>query len=212
MTTDQLIAILGITFGGVVGVVSPVYAARSADKLQSRELTSQRDELELTLAADRLKTLIEERRKLLDEGALLLVDVDDGLDALRARDWKTTPEQSAEWDELVKKLTRFRARLTLWFDEGSEVITAFTGVLNDIGWYQSSFAGEVHADEEFRKILAEAPDRDGSDELAKMDRQLSEKKANAAKRVDAARLKYTRAARAYLAGEAPEARVQRPAI
>jgi hypothetical protein len=208
VSTEEFIAILGLSVGGLVGVLGPIIAARSARKRQTEQLMAERERLDRTLAADRLKALIEERRKLLDRGALLLIEIDEALSrqtqsTLRGEGASTSDAAAQEWDECLKKLERFRVRLTLWFDEGSDVLTAFTGVLREVSRQRTEVAGRVGANDRLVELLGRDNPADSGD-VARLVEARDELVREAAEQAHDARDSYVRAARAYLAGHAPE--------
>lgn len=198
MTTEQTIAILGLVVALIGGLAGPYLSARFASA-----------RLSTTLEADRRKDLVAKRRELLDQGALLLVEFDDALARLRQE--AGDPElQAKNWDGFRKKMSRFRTRLELWFDEGSDVVDAFAQVLHEVERRGTSEAGRHQADNELRAMLTdpdqlaqmdEAGRAEAREHLADLDRRQGERMQDEAERVDRARHAYLRAARHYLAGD-----------
>jgi hypothetical protein len=206
LSGEQLIAVLGLLVGGIAGFGGPLLTARYARERQEKELADQRERLEITLAADRRKALIDERRKLLDEGAVLLVEADRALRNLLLDRDVGEPKSSGDWDDFERTLGRFQARLALWFDEGSDVIESFARALHALVQQRTGVEGRLRA---LNRMLDHLPDSDDP-QLASKQTTLVEQRDSlieeATARVSTERRAFVRAARVYLAGETPTTR------
>ena len=160
-----------------------------------------------TLEAELRKDLITQRRQLLNEGALLIVDVKETVNRLLNPTTKQEAEQ--EWESLAKKLSRFGARVDLWFDEGNEVAHSFKGALDELQGGQLFDVGRDRADDRLRAAMIEEVDSasdeaarsEAREKLAKLNQQQSKRRQEAEERVKRTLQAYQRAARDYLAGD-----------
>ena len=194
LSTEELIALIGVGAGLAGGLAGPYVSARFATA-----------RLERTLEADRRKDLVEQRRKLLDQGALLIVELEEALHSLLEQETDRGDSRESAWADLDKRFKRFGARLELWFDEGSEVVANFRQVLNEIQGRRSFVAGADRADKELQAAMLAEFEKTGrpevQEQLDQLNKQRWERQKETANHIDEARRAYQRAARAYLAGD-----------
>ena len=192
----HLVPIVAIIAGAVVGVVSPVAVAVAARRTkreldasiarQREALAAERDRLEVTLRAERGRQRADTERELLDRGTVLIAEFrtvagDVKLDA------RGKPVVTDAWRQVVHEVAAFRGRLLLWFDDESEIVKAYDGVM-------ALTAGST----------AWAPELRSGDRKAKLTRLprgvASEIRAEKTlEDVDVAHLAYVVASRAHLA-------------
>jgi hypothetical protein len=187
--------IVAIVAGALVGVVSPVAVAvvarrtkreldASAER-QRRALDAEHQRLEATLDHEGTRQRRETERTLLDHGTVLISDFRDAVADLTL-DARGRPVASDRWRRAVHVLVAFRGRLLLWFEESSEIVSAFDGVTVFTAW-GTTWACENRAGERKVRLTRAAPGANGGE------RSLED--------VDVVHLRYVVAARAYLADQ-----------
>lgn len=194
------VPIVAIIAGAVVGVVSPVAVAavarRSRRELdagaarQRAALDAERERLETTLQAADLRQRREAERRLLDRGTVLIAEFRTAAADVKL-DPRGKPILSDRWRAIVHEIATFRGRLLLWFEDSSEIVQAFDGVMAFAAW-SATWIGELRAGE--RKVKLTRVPRGGSEsaEATTMPATLED--------VDVAHLRYVVAARRHLRG------------
>ena len=186
------VPIVAIVAGALVGVVSPVAVAvvarrtkRELDASAERQraaLDAEHQRLEATLDHDGTRQRRETERTLLDHGTVLISEFRDAVADLTL-DARGRPVTSDRWRRAVHRLVAFRGRLLLWFDQSSDVVTAFDGVTLFTAW-STTWACENRAGE--RKVrLTRSPPGPSTG-------------GSSLEEVDITHLRYVVAARAYL--------------
>jgi hypothetical protein len=184
--------IVAIVAGALVGVVGPVAVAvvarrtkRELDASAERQRTAldaEHQRLEATLDHEGSRQRRETERTLLDHGTGLISDFRDAVADLTL-DARGRPVPTDRWRRAVHMLVAFRGRLLLWFDESSDVVSAFDGVTAFTAW-GTTWACENRAGERKVRLTRPAPGANGGE------RSLEE--------VDIMHLGYVVAARAHL--------------
>jgi hypothetical protein len=205
----------------IVGIVAAVGAL--AGGLATPYVTGrfERTRQERALAAELRKDLIAQRRQLLDQGALLLVDVEETLQRLLTEiDDQEAPARN--WENLRKRLDRFDARVGLWFDEDAKVVSEFKKVVEGMQRVDVSSIGRDRADIGLRTVMieqlqsGELKETDRSkmrENIAKVDQRLEERRERREKargQVDGTRRAFQRLAQVYLAGDVRGGRRDQP--
>jgi hypothetical protein len=192
------VSIVAIIASAVVGVASPVAVAavarrsrRELDASAARQraaLDAERERLQTTLQAERLRQRHETERRLLDRGTMLIAEFRAVAADLKL-DPRGRPIATDRWRQIVHEIAAFRGRLLLWFDENTDIVEAFDGVMAFTAW-SAAWVGELRAGEQ--KIKLTRVLRGGS---AEADASFTD---NTLEDVDVAHLRYVVAARGYL--------------
>jgi hypothetical protein len=197
---SNAVPIVAILAGAIVGVVSPVAVAavarrskRELDASAARQraaLDAERERLQSTLAAEGLRQRRETERRLLDRGTVLIADFRAAVADVKL-DPRGRPLVTDRWRAIVHEVAAFRGRLLLWFDDTSEIVEAFDGVMRFTAW-SATWVGELRAGE--RKVKLTRVPQGGSEDVREGFHD------NTIEDVDVSHLRYVVAARGYLRG------------
>lgn len=138
VSQSNTVAIVAIAVTGLVGVVSPIVTGiflwrntgrtiAAEEGRQGKALDEERKRLGDTLAAEEKRARTEAIRVVLDHGATLINRIQEMLGGLKAQGDKV--EVPVGFEEMLSEATAFQGRLRLWFDDGSDIVTAFDDVL-----------------------------------------------------------------------------------
>jgi hypothetical protein len=111
-TASNAVAIVAIVVAGLVGVVGPIVTGIFLSRNTERTITAERDRLRR-----------EAIRAVLDQGAALMVRVQEMLGDLRAQGDRV--EVPAGFDETIQEVATFQSQLRLWFEDNNEIVKAF---------------------------------------------------------------------------------------
>lgn len=202
MQPEVVAALLGAGIGGIL-------AGGSAVVTHLLDARSESARFEVTRRDQARATMVEERRKLLDSGAVLVFEFDViahriGPSAVGASAEASTTTEN--WDEFVVRLERFRTRLKLWFNTGPEdhdVVQAFGEVLRHVESLRGEVTGSLHNARMLLEALRQAgdPSPEETQQLQALEARSAAMWAEATARVDSARARYYTVAHAYLAGD-----------
>ena len=191
-TPGSALPIVAIVAGALVGVVSPVAVAvvarrtkRELDASAERQraaLDAEHQRLEATLDHDGTRQRRETERTLLDHGTVLISEFRDAVADITL-DARGRPVMTDAWRRAVHRLVAFRGRLLLWFNESSEIVSAFDGVTRLTAW-STTWACENRAGERKVRLTRPAPGASAGDASIE--------------EVDTTHLRYVVAARAFL--------------
>jgi hypothetical protein len=192
------VPIAAIIASAVVGVVSPVAMAavarrnrRELDAGAARQraaLDAERERLQTTLAAEGLRQRRETERRLLDRGTVLIAEFRAAAADVKL-DPRGRPIVTDAWGSIVHEIAAFRGRLLMWFDDSSDIVGAFDGVMAFTSW-SATWVGELRAGE--RKIKLTRVAQGGSEDAQPGFAD------NTIEDVDVAHLRYVAAARGHL--------------
>ncbi len=158
------VSITAIIAGAVVGVVSPLAVAavarrskRELDASAERQraaLDAGRERLQATLQAAEMRRRRETERRLLDRGTVLIAEFRSAAADVKL-DPRGKPIATDRWRAMIHEIAAFRGRLLLWFDDSSEIVQAFDGVMRFTGW-NATWVGELRAGEHKVKLTRAA--------------------------------------------------------
>jgi hypothetical protein len=193
-----LIVAAGVA-GAAVAMGAPLVAAVVALRRSTRDLQAsaglqhatleiERERLQATLRADDDRARRGAERAVLDRGAVLLTEFRGVVAGIRL-DARGKPMGTDAWRESCYECSSFCARLSLWFDEGSEIVAAFDEIvrLADPG---TTWATELRSGERRVRLTRPSDARNGESQSNSHERTLED--------LEACALRYMRAARAHL--------------
>lgn len=187
---------LAVLAGAAVAAGGPLVAAVVALRRSTRDLQAsagwqqaaleiERERLQAMLRADDERARRGAERAVLDRGAVLLTELRAVVGAIKL-DARGKPILTDPWRECAYQCSSFGARLSLWFDEGSEIVAAFEEIVRLVNG-GTTWAAELRSGDR-RVRLTRPPDaRNGESERTVED-------------LEACAQRYMRAARTQLRG------------
>lgn len=137
--TDNTVAIVALIITGLVGVAGPFILSIAAARRQRGEQSAHDERQRRQLEADVQRESRESRRRVLDDGAVLLHRVNAFfLEGMKSSEQPGLVEYNRQdWDQLQEEMGVQRARLALWFDESSDVALAYRATIGAVvgAWY-----------------------------------------------------------------------------
>jgi hypothetical protein len=208
----EVLALVGAVVGAVIAGIFSVLTRYLDARSEKTRAKAEQARFEATRRDQARATMVDERRRLLDSGAVLLFEFDViahhlGVSALaRAGASAEASTTTHDWDEFVVRLERFRTRLRLWFNTGPadhKVVLAFAEVLHHVEQLRTDIASRLHANHTLIESLRQKPvsSAETRQQMQVLEEQSAAIAAEARARVDAARARYYEVAHGYLAGD-----------